>query len=312
MSQKKILTYIGSPILSLVILTATAFAINTISSGYQVPAGATNFKVTSSSGCQAVTNSGSADIFVPTNTANEWATFLANKPSYVSLSSCLSLPSAPVFISQVLAYNNQATLIWSSPSASEGITSYRIYRGTSPNNEAFLTEVGVGTLTPVSTTDAGGILYDGTDIYNWTWNFNNVSYCFQGSKIQSPCPTGSNVTYAPYLFYTDKQVVAGTSYYYKISAVNSVGEGGESSEVNGKTLTIVNNGGTGTSCAAVCGTKSLGCVMFGSDAGGVNRTLTCYPNKGCSPTTAYYYPSYSPSACDYVIKNYVWVNCACQ
>lgn len=38
--------------------------------------------------CKKVTNSGSADLFVPTNTAGEWSAFRSNLPSGVSLSEC--------------------------------------------------------------------------------------------------------------------------------------------------------------------------------------------------------------------------------
>lgn len=38
--------------------------------------------------CQKVTNNGNQDIFIPTNTSNEWSLFRQNKPSYISLAEC--------------------------------------------------------------------------------------------------------------------------------------------------------------------------------------------------------------------------------
>lgn len=39
--------------------------------------------------CKKVTNSGSQDIFIPTNTSNEWSLFITNRPSYVLLNDCV-------------------------------------------------------------------------------------------------------------------------------------------------------------------------------------------------------------------------------
>ncbi len=36
-----------------------------------------------------MTNSGSSDVFIPTNTSNEWSLFRLNKPAYVSLAGCI-------------------------------------------------------------------------------------------------------------------------------------------------------------------------------------------------------------------------------
>ncbi len=43
--------------------------------------------------CRYVTNNGASDIFVPTNTANEWSLFRSNKPAYVALGYCYQCPT---------------------------------------------------------------------------------------------------------------------------------------------------------------------------------------------------------------------------
>jgi PKD repeat protein len=92
-------------------------------------------------------------------------------------------PSAPTGLTAT-AGNAQATLSWTAP-ASNGvaITSYRIYRGTSPGAESLLTSGGCSGL--------GAVL---------------------------SC--------------TDTGLTNGQTYYYKVSAVNSIGEGPQSNETS--------------------------------------------------------------------------------
>jgi len=92
-------------------------------------------------------------------------------------------PSAPRSL-EATASNRLITLSWLPPSDSGGtsITNYKIYRGSSSNNETFFTTVG-------------------------------------------------NVT-----TYTDTELIEGQEYYYKVSAVTAVGEGGLSNEAKASPL----------------------------------------------------------------------------
>ena len=69
MSKKKILIYIGSPLLSLTILTATVYAVSmAVSGGNRIANDGTAVTITANSICKTVKNNGNlGDIFVPTN-----------------------------------------------------------------------------------------------------------------------------------------------------------------------------------------------------------------------------------------------------
>lgn len=54
---------------------------------YRVGTGQT-IRVDEQGVCQEIMNSGSQNLFIPTNTLNEWLLFRQNKPSYISLSEC--------------------------------------------------------------------------------------------------------------------------------------------------------------------------------------------------------------------------------
>lgn len=93
-------------------------------------------------------------------------------------------PAAPTGLTAT-AGNAQAALSWTAPASNGGvaITSYRVYRGTSPGSETLLTSGGCSNLgTGLSCTDTG--------------------------------------------------LTNGQTYYYKVSAVNSIGEGPQSSEAS--------------------------------------------------------------------------------
>jgi fibronectin type 3 domain-containing protein len=91
-----------------------------------------------------------------------------------------TLPTAPLNLAAVAAKGKGISLSWSPPASNGGasITSYVIYRGTTPGSESRLTSVG-------------------------------------------------NVT-----SYKDTSVTRGATYYYKVAAVNSAGEGPQSSEAS--------------------------------------------------------------------------------
>ena len=182
MSKKRILIYIGSPLLSLTILTATVFAINSITEGYRV--GTTKTAITAQGVCKNVTCTGGQDIFVPTNSLNEWNFFQANKPAYVTLAECTTAPTAPQNLAGTKG-DAQIALSWTPPTDNGGsaITGYNIYR---------------------STVSGNGYV-----------------------KINSSIVTTTS--------YINTGLSAGTIYYYTVSAINSGGEGPQSSEVNIKT-----------------------------------------------------------------------------
>jgi len=71
-------------------LTATAYAISAVvSGGNRITNDGTAVKITANNTCQTVKNNGTlGDIFVPTNTLNEWNIFTSNKPAYVDLGVC--------------------------------------------------------------------------------------------------------------------------------------------------------------------------------------------------------------------------------
>lgn len=147
MSKKKILLSIGTQMLLLIVLATTAYGINNIngSEGYQVPAGTQKMKVTSIVGCQSVTNNGGSDIFVPTNSTNEWNAFINNAPSlgYVILGTCTTPATAPQNLTAT-AGDQKITLNWSAPADNGGaaVTGYKIYRGMNSGGETFLIQTG--------------------------------------------------------------------------------------------------------------------------------------------------------------------------
>lgn len=314
MSKKKILTYIGSPLLLLAILTATALAINSITEGYRIAAGSTGTKVTSASGCQTVSNGGGTDIFVPTNTTNEWNVFLVNKPPYITLGQCIVPPTAPQDLAGSIIGSDHyykaakvITLTWRFPydvgsnslSYNDTNTGYNVYRSTALN----------GTYTKLNT----NILPACPE--------KEYYYAVKCLNVFKPS-SGNRLVYT----YTDTGLSDGTTYYYKISAVNSIGEGPKCSAINVKTMTPIFNSASGKSCTQVCNERSLSCFGISTNATIVNDNLmynTNYPySYGVSCVDYHWSSSYKPSACDRVMETNgpyqcsgrlpFWTYCACQ
>ena len=284
MSKKKILVYIGSPLLSLVVLTATAFAINSITEGYRV--GATKTTITAQGVCKGVTCTGGQDIFVPTNSANEWNLFLANKPSYVTLGECVTVPGAPQNLTGTEA-------LWRE-------------QGQTHANDPLIIEITINWDAPLN--DGGSIT--GYNIYRST-ALNGVY-----SKINTSIVAATS--------YMDKSPMFGTTYYYKVSAVNSAGEGPQSSAISVKTRTIIVNSASNQTCTQKCNALSLGCLSIGTDAVATNGNQ--FRNNGygkCENIHAYYkFPS-EPPECDKPMQtDYTpiscsghqtkWTYCACK
>ncbi len=140
MSQKKILVYIGSPLLSLIVLTATAFAINTILEGYKAEKGVTTTSITVGTDCKKVTNNRTDNlpIFIPTRTASEWELFKENTTAYVSLGECATPPGAPQNLTGT-ANEQQVTLTWTDVTiANNGgatIIGYNVYGKSAEDGE---------------------------------------------------------------------------------------------------------------------------------------------------------------------------------
>ncbi len=81
-SNKSLLTLLAVLFLA---IPLTVFAINTVSTGFQV--GSSNVKIDAHGTCKQV-RSTSGTLFVPTKSSAEWSAFRSNKPSGVTLSSC--------------------------------------------------------------------------------------------------------------------------------------------------------------------------------------------------------------------------------
>ena len=129
----------------------------------------------------------SAGTFNATLTVTDTASPANTATSSVSITASPiagTVPDAPTNLAAA-ASTGQATLTWSAPANNGGvaITSYKVYRGTSPGSETLLTSGGCSGL-------------------------GNVTTC------------------------TDTGLTNGQTYYYKVSAVNSIGEGAQSAEVS--------------------------------------------------------------------------------
>ena len=324
MSQKKILICIITPVLLLVLFTATTFGINSITDGYRV--GGTKTTITAHGVCKKVTNTGEQNIFIPTNTPSEWSTFLSHIPSsYITLEECAEPPTTVQDFQGAPRASGQdysivaktATLKWPIPWTTpdrwgnvynnEKNTGYNVYRSTSING--IYTKINSQIIPSCPTCNP------------------------YGSGCNSEC-TGSNIScvdvirtgyYCPGRYhYTDTNGLSdGTTYYYKITAVNSAGEGTQSSAISVRTPMVVLNSNSGQTCAQKCSAVGLSCVGIGTDATASNQNE--YYDQGANPRcqSFHFYSWTPPGACNQVMKNnpaYVscsghkadWTNCSCQ
>ena len=165
MSKKKILIYIGSPLLSLTILTATVYAVSmAVSGGNRIANDGTAVTITANSICKTVKNNGNlGDIFVPTNTANEWSAFLSHQPSYVTLGECCT-PAAT-------QYNY--------PGCSSGvgsITQQKVSTCPGPTYPTDWTTTSNTCLTCTTRSNSG--MWDVVDVYCQAGEVRYSGYCF--------------------------------------------------------------------------------------------------------------------------------------
>ncbi len=120
MSNKKIIIYIAGSILSLFLLTATTYGINTLVEGYRV--GKNSETTISAYGLSKTiknTDTGS-DIFVPTSSSNEWNLFLNKAPaSFVTVTEGIVIPGTPT-IGIATAGNTQASVSFSASTSDGG------------------------------------------------------------------------------------------------------------------------------------------------------------------------------------------------
>lgn len=89
--------------LIVVAICLPAQAIDTESTGYRVVNGAAAVTIapSHSSSCREVTNTSGTDQFVSTKTATEWANFLANVPTGMSVAACGGGPPAPSLVQTI-------------------------------------------------------------------------------------------------------------------------------------------------------------------------------------------------------------------
>ena len=190
------------------------------------------------------------------------------------------------------AGNTSATLSWTTPAdGGNAITGYRIYRGTSSATETLLTSVGlvngytdttvanggsyyyqvsavngVGDSvrsnellerpattpsTPALTTSAG----NATVTLQWTTPANGGS-AITGYRIYRGSSAGTETLFTSVgavNVYTDTAVSNGGTYYYQVTALNSVGEGSRSNETIARPATTP----SAPSLSATAGTMSV-------------------------------------------------------
>jgi fibronectin type 3 domain-containing protein len=251
-----------------------------------------------------------------------------------------TVPAAPTGLAAT-AGNAQVALTWT---ASSGATSYNVYRGTTAGGEsttAIATGITTASYSDTSVTNGTAYYYKVTAINSsgasgysneasatplavptaptglvatagntqvglvWTASSGATSYnVYRGTTAggESTTAIATGVTSASY---TNTGLTNGTTYYYKITAVNSSGASGYSNEASATPLAVptapaglvatAGNTQVGLSWTASTGATSYN-VYRGTTSGGESSTAivtglttTSYTNTGLTNGTAYYY-----------------------
>lgn len=159
-------------------------------------------------------------------------------------------------------------------------------RAVSPNNNRTLTVSTTSPDAPTGLTATGG---SHQEVLTWTAPINNGGYAITGYKIYRGNTSNSEIfliKVGNVLTYTDTtNLNSSTTYYYKIAAVNSIGEGVLSSEANGITsvpVTVTFNptstGQTGTIQNWTVPSTGLYTIEVWGAQGGQGTGYTQYAN----------------------------------
>lgn len=170
------------------------FAINNCSDGWQVNVGETK-QINCQGVCKKVTNNCSKAIFVPTRTSTEWAEFRTNHPSCVTLSDCISPPSAPS-VSCSTASSSQINVSWTNVANEDG---YKIYRcagsGCTPTTQVYTVGANVTSWsnTGLSSSTTYGYrvkAYNSAGDSSWS----NTAYCTTQSSGWAHCLNNTDIS----------------------------------------------------------------------------------------------------------------------
>jgi fibronectin type 3 domain-containing protein len=272
------------------------------------------------------------------NGSFNWSTRIASF-EFPSCSSTPTPPPAPANLTAT-AGNAQVTLSWS---ASSGATSYNVLRSTTQGASYGSIATGVTATTYTDTGRSNGTTYyyvvqavnsagpspnsneasatpcappaapavlsatpgNAQVSLSWTASSGATSYNLKRSTTSG----GPYATVAPGVTttsYTDAGLTNGTTYYYVVSAVNSCGEGSNSTQVSATPAVTVPATPTGLTATAGPGAKKITLswtgssgatsykVQRGTASGGpytpiATTTATGFTNTGLTSGTTYYY-----------------------
>ena len=289
MFPKKILVNIGVLILLLILFGVTVYGINSINEGYQIVAGAAATSIT------AKTAEGDVCKVIQNN----------NLPGYYYVTG-----AGDIFVP------TKTTEEWS------------LFEANKPSSVSVADCSG-----PSAPQNLSGIAGDNQISLSWTAPTDSGSFAITGYNVyRSTTSGGQGVLLASLgvvLNYIDTSVTNnGATYYYKVSAINSVGEGTKSSEIGVKTSQYYpvqyTNAGVGadfTCTPYISGTAiNYLTTSYSSKIDAVHVTKrsleNCLTNAGYNKTTIDYlynnYPTfkynlgYNPSSVSYPMVNNFW------
>ncbi|MFL6603458.1 MAG: fibronectin type III domain-containing protein [Steroidobacteraceae bacterium] len=202
--------------------------------------------------------------------------------------------------------NNEVTVTWNTVA---GVTSYNIYRSTSPGQQG--TKVGASsTLSYVDSTALNGVTYyyevtadnvagegpvsaqstgvtpampitvpapatgvnavAGNGQVTVTWTAATGSTSYNIYRSTSQGPQGTKIGASPTASYTDATVVNGTTYYYEVTAVNAAGESPASTQSAPATPAVPASSGPAAALAKRLGRPNRLLVGLSSDTTLIN------------------------------------------